>query len=97
LRVWPKQTVCGSAGGLCNLARSSASITAGARRVMRCSRALTRSQSASQAASSAAKSSYAPRRLWSVGTRSALAIRTVASEPPLLCGSAGTHVATVSP
>ena len=31
----------------------------------------------------------------SVGTRSALAIRTVASAPPLLCGSAGTQVRIV--
>jgi hypothetical protein len=30
-------------------------------------------------------------------TRSAFAIFTVASEPPLLCGSAGSHVAIVSP
>jgi hypothetical protein len=36
-------------------------------------------------------------RLCSVGTRSAVAILTVASEPPLDSGSAGTHVATVSP
>ena len=72
-------------------------MTAGARRVTRCSRVLTRSQNASQAASSSAKSAYPPRRLCSVGTRSALAIRTVASEPPLVYGSAGTQVAIVSP
>ena len=55
------------------------------------------SQKASQAASSSAKSAYSPRRLCSVGTRSALTILTVASEPPLDSGSAGTQVATVSP
>lgn len=33
----------------------------------------------------------------SVGTRSALAMRTVASEPPLDCGSAGTQVRIVMP
>ena len=38
-----------------------------------------------------------PRKLASVGTKSALAARTVASLPPLDSGSAGTHVATVIP
>jgi hypothetical protein len=73
------------------------SITAGGRRVIRWSRALTRSQNSTHAASSAAKSSYSPRRLCLVGTRSALAILTVASEPPLLSGSAGTQVAIGNP
>ena len=76
---------------------ASASITAGARRVIRCSRVFTRSPSSTHAASSCPKSSYSPRRLCSVGTRSALAIRTVASEPPLDSGSAGTQLAIVSP
>ena len=36
-------------------------------------------------------------RLWSVGIRSALAILTVASLPPLDSRSTATHVAIVSP
>ena len=55
LRVSPKQTVCATAGNGCSRARSSASITAGGRRVTRCSRMLTRSQNSWQACSSSAK------------------------------------------
>jgi hypothetical protein len=97
LRVTPSAAVNGAAGTGCSRARSSASISAGARRVMRCGRALTWSQNSRQAASSAAKLAYSSRRFASVGTRSAFAIFTVDSEPPLEAGSYGTQVATVSP
>ncbi len=93
----PNATVCGDAGIGCSAARSCASISAGARRVTRCVRALTCSQNASHAASSCAKLSYAGRRLVSLGTRSALAIFTLDSDPPLDAGSAGTHVWIVTP
>ena len=49
------------------------------------------------AASSSAKLAYSGSRFASVGTRSAFAIFTVDSDPPLEAGSYGTHVATVSP
>jgi len=52
---------------------------------------------AAQAASSSAKLPWAGSRFASVGTGSALASLTVDSEPPLLAGSYGTHVATASP
>ena len=54
-RVTPSAAVNGAAGTGCSRARSSASISAGARRVTRCGRALTCPQNASQAASSSAK------------------------------------------
>jgi hypothetical protein len=79
--------VNGAAGTGCSRARSSASISAGARRVIRCCRALTCPQNTSQAASSAAKLPYSPSRFASVGTRSALASFTVDSDPPLDAGS----------
>ena len=97
LRVTPSAAVNGAAGTGCSRARSSASISAGARRVTRCGRALTWSQNAAQAASSSAKLAYSGSRFASVGTRSALAIFTVDSDPPLDAGSYGTHVATVRP
>ena len=50
-----------------------------------------------QAWSSSANVAYCSSRFASVGTRSALAIRTVASAPPLVCGSAGTQVRIVIP
>lgn len=52
---------------------------------------------ASQASNNSAHDEYSSRRFVSVGTRSALAIRTVASDPPFDSGSAGTHVATDTP
>ena len=67
VRVTPNATVCGVAGIGCSRARSSASISAGARRVTRCTRALTCSQNASHAASSSAKPSYSGSRLVSLG------------------------------
>jgi len=97
LRVTPSAAVNGTAGTGCSRVRSSASISAGARRVMRCGRALTWAQNASQAASSSAKLAYSPSRFASVGTRSAFAIFTVDSDPPFDAGSYGTHVATVRP
>ena len=87
----------GAAGTGCSRARSSASISAGARRVIRCGRALTWPQNPVHAASSAAKLTYSGSRFAPAGTRSAFAIFTVDSDPPLEAGSYGTHVATVSP
>jgi len=49
------------------------------------------------ACSSSANVAYCSSRLASVGTRSAWAIRTVASTPPLDCRSAGTQVRFVIP
>ena len=86
-RVTPSAAVNGKAGTGWSRGRSSASISAGARRVMRCGRALTCSQNTAQAASSAAKLPYSPSRFAAVGTRSALASLTVDSEPPLDAGS----------
>lgn len=97
VRVTPKATACGTAGIGCNRARSSASISSGARRVTRCSRALTWTQNASHAASSSPNEVYDSSRLVSLGTRSALAIFTLDSEPPFEAGSAGTQVWTVTP
>lgn len=96
-RVVPNATVNGCLGSGCSRWRSSASISAGVRRVARCTRALTSSQKARQAASSTAKLRYSSSRLTSLGTRSALAMRTVASEPPLVSGSAGRQVRMVVP
>jgi tetrahydromethanopterin S-methyltransferase subunit E len=67
------------------------------RRVTLCTRLLTCPQNSAQALSSAAKLPYSARRFVSVGTKSALAILTAFSLPPLLAGSAGTHVAMLSP
>jgi hypothetical protein len=86
-RVTPSAAVNGAAGTGCSRARSSASISAGARRVIRCGRAPSCPQNTSQAASSAAKLPYSPSRFASVGTRSALASFTVDSDPPLDAGS----------
>jgi hypothetical protein len=58
---------------------------------------LTCAQNNSHAASNSAKLAYCSRRLASVGTRSAFAIFTVFSLPPLLAGSAGSQVCTVTP
>ena len=58
LRVTPSAAVNGAAGTGCRRGSSSASISAGARRVTRCGRALTCSQNAAQAASRAAKLPY---------------------------------------
>ncbi len=65
--------------------------------MVRCSRPFTASQNASQGLTSSANDEYAGSRFASVGTRSASAMRTVASEPPLDSGSATTQVATLSP
>ncbi len=54
VRVTPNATVCGATGSGCNRARSSASMSAGTRRVTRCTRMFTVSQNAWQAASSSA-------------------------------------------
>jgi len=89
--------VCATAGTGCNRARSWVSISTGARRVVRCTREFTDSQNAVHAASNSANVAYSARRFASVGTRSALAIFTVDSDPPLEAGSAGTHVVTVTP
>ena len=97
MRVTPSAAVNGAAGTGCSRARSSPGISAGARRVTRCGRALTCSQNTPHAASSAAKLAYSSSKFASVGTRSALAIFTVDSDPPLDAGSYGTQVATVSP
>ena len=53
-------------------------------------------QNEAQAASNAANEEYSPSRFACVGTRSALASFTVDSLPPLLAGSAGTHVLTLT-
>ena len=96
-RVVPNATVNGWLGNGCSRVRSSASASTGRRRVSRCGRSLTCSQNSRQAASSSANVRYSASRFASVGTRSALAIRTVASDPPLDCGSAGTQVRMVIP
>ena len=96
VRVTPNDTVCGAAGSGCSRARSSTSMSIGARRVTRCTRALTVSQNSAHAASSSANEAYSSRRLVSLGTRSALASFTVDSDPPLLAGSAGSQVCTVT-
>jgi hypothetical protein len=96
VRVTPNATVCGASGSRCNRARSSASISTAARRVTRCTRALTCSQNASHARSNSANEAYSSSRFASVGTRSAFAIFTVLSLPPLLAGSAGSQVCTVT-
>ena len=96
VRVTPNDTVCGAAGSGWRRARSSTSMSIGARRVTRCTRALTVSQNTSHAASSSANEAYSSRRLVSLGTRSALASFTVDSDPPLLAGSAGSQVCTVT-
>ena len=95
--VTPNATVCGAAGSGCSRARSCSSISSGARRVTRWTRALTWSQNASHAASSSANEPYCCSRLVSLGTRSALAIFTLDSDPPLDAGSAGTQVWMVTP
>jgi hypothetical protein len=69
----------------------------GLRRVARCSRLFTSSMNAWQAASSSAKVPYWVRRLVSVGTMSALASFTDASNPPLAAGSACWQASTVTP
>ena len=71
----------------CKRDRSSASASAGIRRVTAWMRRLKVSMAAPQATSSSAKLAYSSSRLASVGTRSALAILTVDSEPPLDSGS----------
>ena len=54
-RVTPNAAVKGWAGSGCSRARSSASMSAGGRRVIRCGRVLTSKQNAAHAASSSAK------------------------------------------
>ena len=93
----PNAAVNGVSGRRCSRACSSASISTGARRVTRCGRALISRVNTAQAASNSAKLPYSPRRFASVGTRSAFATRTVASDPPLEAGSAGMHVAMLRP
>jgi hypothetical protein len=83
VRVWPNASVNGWAGSGCRRARSSPSASVGARRVTRCGRALTCSQNPAHACSNAPRLAYSASRFASVGTRSALAIRTAASLPPL--------------
>ncbi len=95
--VTPNATVCAAVGIGCNRACSSASISTGARRVTRWTRTLTCAQNCSQAASRSAKQVYSSRRFVSFGTRSALAIFTDDSDPPLDAGSAGTQVWMVTP
>jgi hypothetical protein len=65
--------------------------------VSRCTRALMCSHHAWPAATNSVKLPYSPRRFVSFDTRSALAIRTVASTPPLDSGSNGSHEYTVAP
>jgi hypothetical protein len=96
-RVVPNATVNGWPGSGCSRVRSSASASTGARRVSRCARVLTCSQNSRHAVSSWENVRYSCSRFAAVGTRSAFAIRTVASDPPLDCGSAGTHVRIVIP
>ena len=70
---------------------------AGTAALSRWTRPFTRSQNSAQAASSSPKLPYSSRRFAAVGTRSALAIFTVASVPPLDSGSNGRQVCTVQP
>ncbi len=97
VRVTPNAIVCAVAGTGCSRSASSASISTGTRRVTRWTRELTCPQNCSHAASSCANEPYCGNRLVSFGTRSALAIFTDDSDPPLLAGSAGTQVWIVTP
>lgn len=74
---------CGAAGSTCRCCASRARHCTGATPISRCTRALTRSHHAQQASASSAKLPYPPSRFAVVGTRSALAIFNVCSEPPL--------------
>ena len=73
------------------------SISTGARRVTRCTRALTWSRTPHRPPPARRTSRTRRSRFVSVGTRSALAIFTVDSDPPLEAGSAGSQVCTVTP
>src|SRR6516164_2108999 len=97
LRVSPNAAVYAASGRRWRWARSSASISTGGRRVARWGLLLTSTTNASQASTSSSQLEYSGSKLASVGTRSALETRTVASEPPLDSGSARTHVVTVTP
>jgi NAD(P)-dependent dehydrogenase (short-subunit alcohol dehydrogenase family) len=83
-------------GQLVHRACSSASMSAGTRRVTRCARVLTCPQNSAHAASSPANEAYSPSRFTSFGTRPAFASFTVLPLPPSEAGSAGSHVSTVT-
>ena len=79
----PSAAVCGASGSRCSRARSASSRCAGTAHVSRCTRPFTTSQNWPQDCASSAKLAYRSRRFASAGTRSALAIFTVDSDPPL--------------
>ena len=89
--------MCGSAGSGCSLVRSIARRSSGFCRVCLCTRELTFAHHASHSRASSANEVYSGRRFAPMGTRSAFAIRTEASAPPLDSGSYGTHVRTWQP
>jgi hypothetical protein len=95
--VSPNVIVCGVAGTGCRRGRSCASMSAGTRFALRCTRWLTRAMNAAHAASRSAKQAYSSARLVSVGTMSAFASLTVFSTPPLDAGSRTSQVWTVTP
>ncbi len=97
IRVVPSAAVCGTSGTGCSRARSISRRSAGTAHVSRCTRPFTTAQNPSHARASSAKLPYASSRFASAGTRSALATRTVASDPPFDSGSYGTQVCTVIP
>lgn len=96
-RVVPKVTVKGSLGSGCSRCCSSSRASAGLWRLARWTRLLTVSQNSRQAASSWPIVLYWGSRFAEVGTRSAFAMRTVASLPPFVSGSAGRQVRIVMP
>ena len=97
VRVTPNATVCGCAGTRCRRSPSSASMSTGARRVIRCTRVFTSLAERLTRRLQLGERLVRRSRLVSVGTRSALASFTVDSVPPLDAGSAGSQVGTVTP
>jgi hypothetical protein len=84
----PNANVNNSLATGCRRDRSCSNSSAGGWPDTACARAFTRSPNARQAASISANEPYSLRRFVARGSRSALAIRAVASDPPLLSGSA---------